>query len=103
PRWIASLICLKLLRDPRAVDCVLERFPQERDADALLHMLHYLIAVEDQIRGADRSRLHGALLALLDRPERGESYQVWGGATRSMKWSVDLAAAWLLTALGDER
>ena len=104
PRWIASLIGLKSLRDPRAVDCLLERLPSERDTDSLLHILHYLIAIGDLIRAeSDRSRLHRALLAVLDWPERGEAYQVWGGATRSMKWSIDVAIAWLFVTLGDGR
>src|SRR5690606_38791347 len=45
PRWIASLIGLKALRDPRAAGCLIERLSSERETDSLLHILHYLGAV----------------------------------------------------------
>ncbi len=103
PRWIASLIALKALRETRAVDCLLDRLPNERETDSILHILHYFMAVVELIDESGRKRLRDTLYAVLDWPERGAEYQVWGGVNRSMKWSIDLAITCLLTELGEVR
>ena|GEM_PF-1488718 len=101
PYWIASLICLKLLRDPSAAGFLIERLPEEKESDAILHILHYLLAVVDRLDQKERERLEEALHRLLAWTERGAEYRVWGGVPQSMQWSIDLACAALLVRLSD--
>lgn len=103
PHWIASLICLKLLRDPCAVDFLVERLPKEQHADAILHVLHYFLAVVDVLDERAKERVRQAVHRLHAWPERGAEYRVWGGVPQSIEWSIDLACAALLIKLSDPK
>lgn len=103
PFWISALVLLKGMRSPVVADDVVEQLATERMSTKLLFMLHYLIAVADQLTVEQKTRTSTAVGQLLRDPELGDDYTVWQLKIRkvnSMNWGLELASAYLLELIG---
>jgi hypothetical protein len=103
PYWISALVLLKGIGSPVVVNDVVELLVAERTSTKLLFMLHYLIAVADQLTDEQKSRTAAAVEELLRDPELGDDYIVWQLYIRkvnSMDWGLELACAYLLERIG---
>jgi hypothetical protein len=103
PYWISALILLKGIGSPVVANDVVELLATERASTKLLFMLHYLIAVADQLTDEQKLRTVDAVEELLRDPELGDDYIVWQLNIRkvnSMDWGLELACAYLLERIG---
>jgi HEAT repeat protein len=109
-RWKAALVLLGRMADPAVCDDVLELLPAERDSTTLLLLLHYLIAVSDRLTPGRKARAIPHLQAIIADPDIGGDYTLHGSGTsipataetRSIKWSLDVNAAYLLERIGGD-
>ncbi|OUS70798.1 hypothetical protein B1748_27820 [Paenibacillus sp. MY03] len=108
PRWIACLILLKELREASCLEVMLDRL-QRRNPTArlaafsqILHVLHYLIAVSEQIPTDTLAKVKQAVNQLLAEPELGEDWQVNMELDTSIRWNIEMTAAYLLALLGED-
>lgn len=108
PRWIAALIVLRMLGDATVADLAITRLTNEPASSTVLYLLHYLIAVADQLDETQRGELAAAIAAVLRDPQIGEDFTVQGSgeagpthtADTSIRWSVDLTASYVLDLIG---
>src|SRR5690606_14061510 len=77
-RWLAALILLKEMKDPAAVTDVIPLLRTERKSTTILYILHYLIAVADELAKEQRAQAMEAIESLLQEPELGTDYFVKG-------------------------
>lgn len=108
PRWIAALIVLRMLGAATVADGAIARLADERTSSTILYLLHYLIAVADQLTETQRNDLVGAITAMMQDPQTGEDFTVQGSgeagpthtAGSSIRWSVELTASYVLDLIG---
>ncbi|GGD47022.1 FAD-dependent oxidoreductase [Paenibacillus nasutitermitis] len=102
--WVSALILLKNMRDASVVKEVVELLHTERRSATLLFLLHYLIAVYDQLETEMHAGVIHAIHTLLSDRELGEDFFLHGSGpmidvnedTRSMRWGLELTAGYLL-------
>ncbi len=97
-RWIAALICLKLLRDKSAVRMLADPLPGEQVVPNMLHILHYFAAVADLLDADEKRTVSDSVRKLLARDDIEKGYAI----PQTVRWSVDLIAAYTLMLCGDE-
>ncbi|MDF2724996.1 MAG: hypothetical protein K0Q59_4671 [Paenibacillus sp.] len=106
PRWIACLLALKDLKEPVCAAALLDRFDADDDPVRLpdyariLYILHYLIEVADGLDEKTRTAAIAKVSELSRRTDIGSSWGALHGHPVSIRWSVELTAAYLLHLLG---
>ncbi|WP_309119778.1 FAD-dependent oxidoreductase [Paenibacillus sp.] len=103
-RWQSALVLLRRMGSDCVIDDVLERIRSERKSTTLLLYLHYLIAISDRLADARKADVRSAAQAVLAGADLGDDYALHGSGlsipaaadTRSIKWSLDATAAYLL-------
>ncbi|WP_432876951.1 FAD-dependent oxidoreductase [Kribbella sp. CA-245084] len=108
PRWIAALIVLRMLGEAAVADPAIRRLASERSSPAVLYLLHYLIAVADELTERQHNDIDGAIATMIRDPQTGEDFTVQGSgeagpthtAGSSMRWGVELTASYLLDLIG---
>lgn len=108
PRWIASLLALKELREPGCAEWLLDHVVSEEDDPVrlpeyarILYMFHYMIDVAERLPDALRRKAVEVVRQILHRDDLGSQ---WGRIHRSqvtIRWSLELTGAYLLGLLGD--
>jgi hypothetical protein len=109
-RWIAALILLKQQRDASVASEVIELLRTERKSTNILYMLHYLVAVADQMAKEQKVQADQAIQELLQDPELGDDYFVKGshgitptkGECSSMRWGIEITSGYLLERIGGD-
>lgn len=109
-RWLAALIVLKGMREPAVADEAIGRLATERVSTTRLFLLHYLNAVAGRLTDAQRRAARMAVEALLAESDLGDDFVVQGsnvkrvtkGASSSMRWGLELTAAFLLERAGGD-
>ncbi|TBL75679.1 FAD-dependent oxidoreductase [Paenibacillus thalictri] len=109
-RWLAALILLKQQGNPIVASDVIEALFKERKSTTVLYMLHYLVAVAEQLTDQQKARLEQAIGQLLQDPELGDDYFVKGshgitptkGECSSMRWGIEITAGYLLGRIGGD-
>jgi hypothetical protein len=108
PRWIACLILLKELQEASCLEVMLDRL-QRRNPTArlpafsqILHVLHYLIAVSEQIPPDTLAKVKQTVNQLLAEPGLGDDWQVNMDLDNSIRWNIEMTAAYLLVLLGED-
>jgi hypothetical protein len=107
-RWLAALILLKLMKDASVAVDVPELLIKERRSATLLFLLHYMIAVADQLDDSLKEETITAVIEMLSDKELGNDYMLHGAGpaidvsedTRSMRWGLELTASYLLELIG---
>ncbi len=107
-RWQAALVLLRRMADPAVCDDALASLRRERFSTTLLLLLHYAIAVAGRMTDGQQARTRASAQAILDDPGLGGDYKMHNvdasmpaeEETRSIKWSLDLNAAYLLEQVG---
>jgi hypothetical protein len=90
-----------------AVD-VPELLIMERRSATLLFLLHYMIAVADQLDDGLKEETITAVIEMLSDKGLGNDYMLHGAGpaidvsedTRSMRWGLELTASYLLELIG---
>ncbi|TLS51844.1 FAD-dependent oxidoreductase [Paenibacillus antri] len=109
-RWQSALVLLRRMGSDCVFDDVLARIRCERKCTTLLLYLHYLIAVSGRLADARKAGARAAAQAVLADAELGDDYALHGSGvsipaaadTRSIKWSLDATAAYLLEVAGGD-
>ncbi|MEK3724720.1 FAD-dependent oxidoreductase [Paenibacillus sp. FSL H8-0034] len=109
-RWIAALILLKQQGAAGVASDVIELLRTERKSTTLLYMLHYLVAIADQMTEEQQRLADKALRELLQDPELGDDYFVKGshgitptkGECSSMRWGIEITSGYLLGRIGGD-
>jgi hypothetical protein len=108
--WISALILLKNMRDPSIAADVVGMLNRERKSTTLLYMIHYLIAVVNKLEQPLKAAMILEIETLLQDDELGADFIVQGSGTtipstddtRSMRWGLELTAAYLLEVAGSD-
>ncbi|MDF2835491.1 MAG: hypothetical protein K0Q63_1131, partial [Paenibacillus sp.] len=108
--WVSALILLKNMKNAAVAADVIELLHTEKRSATLLFMLHYLISVADQLAGSLQAATIAAIEVMLADPELGDDFELHNSGdalpalpdTRSMRWGIELAAAYALELVGGE-
>lgn len=108
--WVSALILLKNMKHPAVAADVMERMKSERKSTTLLFMIHYLIAIAEQLDPSSRAEAIAAVESVLAYEQLGDDFVLHGSGTtipatsdtRSMRWGLELACAYLLEAIGGQ-
>lgn len=107
PRWIACLILLKELGEVACIEVLLDRLQPQQPTmrlpafSQILHVLHYLIEVSGQLPKPVQATVRHKVKELLATPNLGEDWQVNMQLDNSIRWSIEMTAAYLLILLGE--
>ncbi|WP_199615859.1 FAD-dependent oxidoreductase [Paenibacillus alkalitolerans] len=107
-RWVAALILLRRMGDPSVARDVLDLLSRERKSTLILLLLHYLIAVAEKMTPEQKRKTAASVGSMLADQDLGNDYLHYGSGdtipalpeTRSIKWSIELTAAYLLEVAG---
>ncbi|CAG7646388.1 hypothetical protein PAESOLCIP111_05157 [Paenibacillus solanacearum] len=107
-RFIAALILLTVMQSDAVIDDAVQILGSERKSSHLLFILQYFIRISPKMSVEQKKQTAEAVLALLQRPDLGDDFIVKGshgitptlGKSTSMKWGIELSAAYLLELLG---
>ncbi|WP_159882388.1 FAD-dependent oxidoreductase [Paenibacillus puerhi] len=106
--WVSALVLLKNMKNSTVATDVIELLRTEKRSATLLFMLHYLISVADQLSGSMQAETREAVEVMLADPELGNDFVLHHSGeelpalpdTRSMRWGIELAAAYVLELVG---
>jgi hypothetical protein len=107
PRWIASLLALKGLKDLCCVNILLQQLPPEKPTERLptfaqiLYSLHYFIDVAALLPVHTTREVVQKVKELLSTPNLGDDWNARSNTGVSIKWNIDLTSAYLLALLED--
>jgi hypothetical protein len=109
-RWISALILLRRIGDASVADEVVQLLISERKSTIILLLLHYLISVAGKMSREQQQQGRASVREMMENPELGLDYTHHGSGdtipalpdTRSIRWSIDLNAAYLLELIGGE-
>jgi hypothetical protein len=99
---------LRLLNDASAFEEVLQAMKSERESTIQLYLLHYLKQIAEQLNTEQRKLMVIAVETLLKDPSLGDDFIVQGSGdamatnsnASSMKWGLELTAAFVLEQVG---
>lgn len=106
--WVSALILLKNMNHPAVAVDVIQSMKSERKSTTLLFMIHYMIAIADQLDQAAKTATIAAIETVLTCERLGDDFILHGSGTtipatndtRSMRWGLELACAYLLEMIG---
>lgn len=107
-RWVAALILLRRIRDAAVVDDVVALLAVEQKSTLLLLLLHYLISVAKAMSSEQKKNTVASIGRMLEKSDLGDDYMHHGSGdtipagpdTRSIRWSLELNAAYLTALVG---
>jgi hypothetical protein len=107
-RWIAALILLTRMQSDAVIDDAIHILSSEHKSSHLLFILKYFIGISPRMSVTQKNHTAEAVFTLLGRPALGDDFIVKGshgitptqGQSTSMKWGIELSAAYLLELLG---
>ncbi|MDF2720712.1 MAG: hypothetical protein K0Q59_387 [Paenibacillus sp.] len=104
-RWLAAFIVLKWMRCKEAITDAIRLLGSDQRSGERLHVLHYMIAVADQLDDTEKSAMAASIQSMLAEPELGDDYKLWGVNTHdtkagSIKWSLEMTGGYALELIG---
>lgn len=102
PLWVAAFILLRMLRSRAALEQALSALEETDSSVFHTFLLDYLHAAEPGMTAEERNRTAGVLECWIGRPDLGADYRMHGDRPESLRWSLELRAAALLSRCGRE-